>query len=113
MPTSPPKHAPIKRSAKPPKQAMTERRRSAQREYDARRSSSSQRGYGAKWQRARAAYLAEHPLCVECESEGRLTTATEVDHIEAHRGDVVKFWDRDNWQGLCKPHHSRKTGRGE
>jgi 5-methylcytosine-specific restriction endonuclease McrA len=35
--------------------------------------------------------------------------AAEVDHIRAHNGDLRLFWDRSNWQGLCKPCHSRKT----
>ena len=32
-----------------------------------------------------------------------------MDHIRAHNGDLRLFWDRSNWQGLCKPCHSRKT----
>lgn len=31
--------------------------------------------------------------------------ASVVDHIVAHKGDQVLFWDTDNWQALCKPHH--------
>lgn len=37
--------------------------------------------------------------------------ATEVDHIIPHRGDQQLFWDTNNWQGLCKPCHSRKTAQ--
>ena len=70
--------------------------------------------YGRRWQRARLAFLRSHPLCVTCETMGRVTEATEVDHIRPHRGDLVLFWDADgNWQALCKPHHSAKTRRGE
>ena len=54
-------------------------------------------------------YLATHPLCVKCMSVGRYTKATVVDHIKPHRGDSVLFWDRDNWQALCKRCHDRKT----
>lgn len=72
---------------------------------------SSQRGYNYKWQKARESYLAKHPLCVECESEGMVTVATDLDHIVPHRGDKALFWDRDNWQGLCHSHHSAKTQR--
>lgn len=32
-----------------------------------------------------------------------------VDHIIPHKGDPELFWDQDNWQSLCKPHHDRKT----
>ena len=35
-----------------------------------------------------------------------------VDHIIPHRGDPELFWDRSNWQALCKNCHDRKTGMG-
>lgn len=66
---------------------------------------SSQRGYDYKWQKAREQYLNANPLCVFCERNGRTTAATVVDHIVAHRGDMVLFWDQANWQSLCKPCH--------
>lgn len=70
----------------------------------------AQRGYGGKWQRARLAYLAKHPLCRMCQAQGKVTAANVVDHIIDHRGDMVKFWDSDgNWQPLCGPCHSAKT----
>ncbi len=68
---------------------------------------STQRGYGYKWQKAREAFLREHPLCVMCAAEGRVTVATVVDHIVPHRGDQSLFWRRSNWQSLCATHHSR------
>lgn len=68
-----------------------------------------QRGYTARWERARLHYLVRHPLCAACQRDGRTTAATEVDHIEPHRGDRELFWNRDNWQPLCKSCHSRKT----
>lgn len=37
--------------------------------------------------------------------------ATVVDHIIPHRGNEELFWDEDNWQGLCKRCHDRKTWR--
>jgi 5-methylcytosine-specific restriction endonuclease McrA len=83
------------------------------RELDHRRGSSRQRGYTTAWQKARAVYLVEHPLCVFCAREGRLTAATVVDHIQAHQGDYERFWDPDNWQALCKPHHDRTKQREE
>lgn len=77
---------------------------------DRQRGSASQRGYGVKWQRARDAYLAAHPLCVECEKRNNLIPATVVDHIVPHKGDVNLFWDSaGNWQALCAPCHNRKT----
>jgi len=83
----------------------------AKQQADSHRESSAQRGYGYKWQQARAGYLARHPLCAECERNGRTTEATDLDHIRPHKGDMAIFWDRRNWQGLCKPCHSAKTAR--
>lgn len=73
------------------------------------RLSSTQQGYTYRWRKASAAFLKRRPLCVHCESEGRIEPASEVDHIIPHRGDMSLFWDQSNWQPLCKRHHSRKT----
>ena len=70
------------------------------------------RGYNARWRRARIAFLQKHPLCAECQREGKLTPATVVDHIIPHRGDQRLFWDKTNWQPLCKDCHARKMGSG-
>lgn len=64
-----------------------------------------------EWKRARLVHLKAAPLCVDCISIGLVVPASEVDHILPHRGDRHIFWDRTNWQGLCKPCHSRKTAR--
>lgn len=95
-------------------------RKEVQKLHDSRRGSSSQRGYNSRWQKARETFLRRRPLCKMCEDEGRLTPATLVDHIVPHRGDTALFWDTDNWQPLCKPHHDkvkqaeekRSQGRG-
>jgi 5-methylcytosine-specific restriction protein A len=73
------------------------------------RGNSTQRGYTYRWQQVRLRFLREHPLCVACEAEGKIGVATEVDHIIPHRGNMALFWKPDNWQPLCKPHHSVKT----
>ncbi len=72
--------------------------------------SAAARGYDRRWQKARKAFLMEHPLCVECARQGRIVAATVVDHIIPHRGNKALFWDRNNWQSLCKSCHDRKTG---
>lgn len=69
------------------------------------RLSSAQRGYDDRWRKARLAFLKAHPLCAMCEERGRTTAATVVDHVKPHKGDARLFWDRDNWQPLCKPCH--------
>lgn len=61
----------------------------------------------ARWQRLRKAKLARDPLCQYC-PPGRLTPATEVDHIVpiARGGDAL---DWDNLKSACRPCHSSKT----
>lgn len=80
--------------------------------YDRKRGNAAERGYNAEWRVARRRFLSAHPLCVECMKENRLTAATVVDHIIPHRGDAKLFWDKNNWQSLCKAHHDKKTGSG-
>jgi 5-methylcytosine-specific restriction enzyme A len=80
---------------------------------DSRRGSSRQRGYTTAWQKARVAFLAQHPLCAFCAREGWVTAAAVVDHVEAHHGDYEKFWDSGNWQSLCKRHHDSAKQREE
>ena len=65
--------------------------------------------YNYRWRKASSAYLKANPLCVHCKREGRLIPATEVDHIISHKRDMKLFWDRKNWQPLCKSCHSKKT----
>lgn len=76
------------------------------------RPSANIRGYNSRWQRARAAYLSSHPLCVSCEADGLITRASVVDHITPHKGDYELFWLSDNWQALCADCHNVKTGKG-
>jgi 5-methylcytosine-specific restriction protein A len=41
--------------------------------------------------------------------KGKVVGATVVDHIIPHKGDMGLFWDKANWQSLCKPCHDSKT----
>ena len=76
---------------------------------DRDRGTAHQRGYDAEWKKHRDQFLLEHPLCVECRRKGYVMPATVVDHITPHKGDKVLFWDKNNWQPLCKSCHDRKT----
>jgi len=75
-----------------------------------RRGSAASRGYGRRWQKVRAVFLAEHPVC-QCDDPECQRPATEVHHVRPHRGDYDLFWDPANWQGLTKECHSRLTAR--
>lgn len=72
-----------------------------------KRKTSSQRGYGSKWQAARASFLAANPECVLCRRIGISTRADVVDHVVPHKGNAKLFWDRNNWQPLCRACHDR------
>jgi 5-methylcytosine-specific restriction endonuclease McrA/predicted kinase len=83
------------------------------RETDSRRLTSRQRGYDWRWEKARRVFLGLHPLCRHCKEQGFIVTATVVDHIIPHRGDMALFWDTENWQSLCTPCHARWKQREE
>lgn len=72
-----------------------------------RRPSSSRQGYGAAWRRLRRQHLEQEPLCRACKREGRVTLATDVDHIRPRGAGGTD--DDANLQSLCKSHHSKKT----
>lgn len=65
-----------------------------------------------RWRRIRARQLAKEPLCRHCLERGLITEATEVDHIEPHRGDRDKFWYGAK-QSLCSTCHGSKTAKDE
>lgn len=61
-----------------------------------------------RWRRFRAWYLGKHPLCEQCELEGRLTTADMVDHIiEIKDGGALT--SEENAMALCFRCHNVKT----
>jgi 5-methylcytosine-specific restriction protein A len=64
---------------------------------------------GRKLQRLRAALFSEQPLCVECDKQGRVTLATQRDHVQAlvNKGQE----DEANVQPLCTDCHKIKTDR--
>ncbi len=74
------------------------------------RPSSCKMGYGRDWRLCRITYLKAHPLCVRCLANGHTMSATEVDHIVPLKQAGERL-DVKNLQALCKPCHSRKTGR--
>ena len=88
-------------------------RRSSQRGHDAKRGSARKRGYNTRWEKARKTYLMRNPLCVMCAKENRVTPARVVDHVVPHKGDTALFWDTNNWQALCFPHHNSTKQREE
>jgi hypothetical protein len=87
--------------------------RTRQAAFDTRRPNANARGYcSARWRRFRALQLQRQPLCVACEKEGRITMATDVDHIRPVTGpDDESFLRFSAVQSFCAAHHSQKTAR--
>lgn len=81
------------------------------RELDRHRGSARARGYDRRWEKARVAWLAQHPLCAACARAQLTAAAALVDHVVPHRGDRLLFWDPDNWQSLCSRCHAAKSAR--
>jgi len=66
------------------------------------------RGYGRTWDKLRLTILArDKHLCQVCLKAGRITVATEVDHIKPKAKDGNDH--PDNLQSICGPCHSIKT----
>lgn len=64
-----------------------------------------------RWRDTRAGVLRSQPLCVACKAAGRVTEATEVDHVVplVERFDLA--FVRTNLQPLCEPCHDAKSAR--
>ncbi|MGL4873279.1 MAG: HNH endonuclease [Clostridium sp.] len=73
------------------------------------RVSAKDRGYDRRWRKERKVFLQARPFCIRCLKENKLVQAEVVDHIKPHRGDETLFWDKSNWQPLCKSCHDKKT----
>ena len=69
--------------------------------FDQKRPSAGKRGYDADWRRESKLFLARNPTCIRCGQPSSM-----VDHITPHKGDMTLFWNRKNWQPLCRPCHS-------
>ena len=65
---------------------------------------------GRRLQALRAALFTRSPLCVQCEAEGRVSLATQRDHIVSLEQGGAD--DDDNTQALCAACHDTKS-KGE
>ena len=71
------------------------------------RDPASNKRYGRAWKRVRDRYIKSHPLCEECEKQGKLTAAEEVHHkLPLSKGGSN---EKSNLMALCKSCHSRMT----
>lgn len=61
--------------------------------------------YGRQWKKLRALYISHHPVCEQCQKEGRLTPVDEVHHIVPVNEGGRNEWD--NLMSLCKSCHQK------
>lgn len=57
-----------------------------------------------RWRKLRKNQLSIEPLCRICSQNGIIKAALICDHVEPHRGNMVKFWNGP-FQSLCKQCH--------
>jgi 5-methylcytosine-specific restriction enzyme A len=66
-----------------------------------------------RWKELRRHKLTKNPLCALCLKDNKLTAATVVHHKQAHKGNEELFFDFENLESLCAPHHDRDMQREE
>ena len=66
--------------------------------------------YGSAWQKIRGRYLAAHPLCERCASEGRYVRAALVHHVRPLSGGGTHC--EENLVSLCVSCHEKMHRRG-
>ena len=88
------------------------------------RGSRHERGYTNAWAKRSKAFLLRYPYCgmrpdnqvpvmSRCYDEGRVTLATQTDHVIPHKGNTKLFNDLEaNGQALCAACGGRKSQAG-
>ncbi len=64
---------------------------------------------GPRYVRERKNYMAAHPLCAECQRHGIVKKSAELDHIIPVHKAPQRFYDKTNWQALCRDCHILKS----
>ena len=112
MPTKPKKHCAhpgCPNLVEAGRRYCPEHEKEEQKRINANRDPSKAKQYDERWRRLRKLVIHREPLCRQCKKEGRLTLATEVDHIiPLAQGGTNEL---DNLQPLCHSCHSRKTAK--
>lgn len=86
-----------------------QRERDEKARYDKTRQPASKRGYDATWAEVRKAYLRRHPLCEECERQGKVKPAVLVHHkIPLSEGGARL--DTSNLAAMCRRCHEDVHG---
>ena len=64
----------------------------------------------SRWTRESRLWREAHPLCEECKRKGIVKAAEVVDHI-IPVAVCADFWDRSNWQSLCRDCNNTKGNK--
>lgn len=59
-----------------------------------------------RWRRLSVYYRKLHPLCRQCETEGRVTESQLVDHIKPTKTHPELFFEWSNLRALCRLCHN-------
>lgn len=95
------------------------RKRYRNRIADQRRGSARDRGYSTEWDKFSRSWLIGNPLCLYCQTQGRVSPAELTDHIVPHGGDPGRFWPEPGtdparfFAASCKPCHDGPKQRAE
>lgn len=81
--------------------------------HDKYRPNANARGYDYQWSKVRKLHLNANPLCVFCLDAGKVTEATDVDHIKSLADYPELKTDPNNLRSLCHSCHSRRTWRDQ
>lgn len=86
------------------------REKATRQEYNKRRNPQVKKWLNsARYISSRKNFLNRNPLCKKCSTTIKPVLSNILDHVKPHKGDVVLFWDVNNWQALCKRCHDKKT----
>lgn len=73
-----------------------------------KKGNTTQRGYGQTWRKLRQQIFArDNHLCQVCKSQGKITQATEIDHIINKASGGTD--ELTNLQAICHACHQTKT----
>jgi 5-methylcytosine-specific restriction protein A len=85
-----------------------EHKKAMYKQRDYKRGTPAERGYDNNWRKFRLQYLSKHPLCADCEEEGKVTPATEVHHEKPILEYPELKYAECNLKGLCECHHAKR-----
>lgn len=80
-------------------------------DYNKRRDASDSFYKSWPWRKFAKRYKAEHPLCCECERQGRVTPSQLVDHIKPYKTHPELAYVASNLRPLCWACHNRIGAR--